>query len=270
MIGPNGKMRVFTTRAALVAFTALAGVSTAGAQWFPPIGAAAPREIVERLRADGYVLIGPLQRRETVYLADVNAGRAGHERLVIDAWSGAILQRFVYRPRYARPGSGGFVVEGGEFDYPPPLGPPPMREFYNGGPGNFAYGGPPDAREPAGPPESYTRPRARSRPGSTSHKPAETKPTSTATAPPAQPAGEGAAPATVEAPPGVAPPGSPTAPNSAPQTTQTPQAPTPAMAETQPKSAPPPARPASAPAPKPGAKPTDKPKVNDVPVNPLD
>jgi len=111
MIGPNGKMRVFTTRAALAAFTALAGVSTAGAQWFPPIGAAAPREIVERLRADGYVLIGPLQRRETVYLADVNAGRAGHERLVIDAWSGAILQRFVYRPRYARPGSGGFVVE---------------------------------------------------------------------------------------------------------------------------------------------------------------
>ncbi len=213
MIGPNGKMRVFATRAALAAFTALAGVSTAGAQWFPPIGAAAPREIVERLRADGYVLIGPLQRRETVYLADVNAGRAGHERLVIDAWSGAILQRFVYRPRYARPGSGGFVVEGGEFDYPPPLGPPPMREFYNGGPGNFAYGGPPDAREPAGPPESYTRPRVRPRPASTSHKPAETKPTSTATAPPAQPAG---APATVESPPGAAPPGSPTATSSRP------------------------------------------------------
>ena len=68
-------------------------------QWFPPFGAASPREIVERLRAEGYVLVGPLRRNDTVYLADVIGGPAGRERLVIDAWSGEILQRFVARPR---------------------------------------------------------------------------------------------------------------------------------------------------------------------------
>ena len=67
------------------------------AQWFPPIGAASPHEIAERLRAEGFVLIGPLRRNDTVYLADVNAGPAGRERLVIDAWSGEVLQRFVSR-----------------------------------------------------------------------------------------------------------------------------------------------------------------------------
>jgi hypothetical protein len=33
-------------------------------------------------------------RRPGVYLADVSAGRAGHQRLIIDARSGQILEHF--------------------------------------------------------------------------------------------------------------------------------------------------------------------------------
>ncbi len=115
------------------------------------MGAASPNEIAERLRAEGFVLVGPLHRNDTVYLADVNAGPAGRERLVIDAWSGEILQRFVPRNPNSRPGAaGGYVIERGEFDIPPPLAPPPARDFFvgPGGSGNLAYGGPGNARIP--------------------------------------------------------------------------------------------------------------------------
>ena len=107
---------------------AFAAVPSADAQWFPPVGAAPPGEIVQRLQAEGYVLIQPLRRNDTVYLADVSAGTGGRERLVIDAWSGEILQRFVARRGSGRPGfTDGYVVEGGEFNSPPPLAPPPER-----------------------------------------------------------------------------------------------------------------------------------------------
>jgi hypothetical protein len=136
----NGRLRSSGVRAAFAAVLMFASVPAVKAQWFPPIGAAPPAEIAQRLRAEGYAAIGPLIRRDTVYLADVH-GPAGRERLVIDAWSGEILQRFVARDRYRRPGSAApYVVEGGEFSMPPPLGPPPARDFVNGG--GFAYGGP--------------------------------------------------------------------------------------------------------------------------------
>jgi hypothetical protein len=292
MTGSNWKLRSFVASAALVA---CAGLSTAEAQWFLPVGASPPQEIAQRLLAKGYVLIGPLQRRDTVYLADVNAGSAGRERLVIDAWSGEILQRFVAHRRYARSGSGGYVVEGGEFDSPPPLGPPPMRDFFNGPPGNgnVAYGGPPDTRIPATVGPAAPRLKVKSRPAATSHRPEETKP-ATAALPPAQsppgadangsqpsgpPAPAGApgssqqpsAPANAEASP---PPSPSPEPEKGATKPNAPPAPVPAVAETQPKDAsrPAAATPPSAPAPvaKPAAKHDEKSRVNDVPVNPLD
>ena len=131
MIGLPINLRRFAPRAALAAAFALIGAGSAGAQWLPPVGAAPPGEIAQRLSASGYTLVGPLRRSQTVYLADVVGGPEGRERLVIDAWSGEILQRFVARPR-------GFVVQGGEFDTPRPLGPPPARDFYTGPGGGVA------------------------------------------------------------------------------------------------------------------------------------
>src|SRR5208337_4688243 len=149
---------------ALAALTAFAVVPSADAQWFPPLGAAPPSEIVQRLQAEGYALIRPLKRNDTVYLADVRAGTGGLERLVIDAWSGEILQRFVARRGNARPGfGGGYVVEGGEFNFPPPLAPPPAREFREG---NVAYG------EPGGPAEPAPRSKIKSKPMAPGRRPA--------------------------------------------------------------------------------------------------
>ena len=245
---------------------AYAASGSAQAQWLPPLGAAPPGEIVQRLSAQGYVLIGPLRRNQTVYLADAN-GPGGRERLVIDAWSGEILQRFVARPRSANPAvRGGYLVEGGEFSAPPPLGPPPARDFFPG-PG-YAYGAPSDVPGPStvgpvGPPESQPRPK-RPRPAATPHKPGETKP-ATASAPSEQAA----------KPPqsGVGAPGAPAPAGGAPTPSS---APTPAAESSVPAApAPPPAQPV-APAPQaateapPAGKAEDKPKVNDVPVNPLE
>ena len=56
-----------------------------------------PARSNESLEAQGYVLTAPLMRRPGVYLADVSAGPAGHQRLIIDARSGQILERF-HRP----------------------------------------------------------------------------------------------------------------------------------------------------------------------------
>ncbi len=162
MDGIGERLRHLATRAAFAAGMAFALVPPAQAQWAPPFGAAPPSEIVERLRAAGYVLIHPLERRETVYLADVSGGPGGRERLVIDAWSGEILQRFAER-------RGQFVPEGGEFSGPPPLGPPPIRDFREG---NFNYG-------PGGPSDGMQAPpraRAKPRPAATARKAVEPKP----------------------------------------------------------------------------------------------
>ncbi|MBV8103309.1 MAG: hypothetical protein JO223_01540 [Hyphomicrobiales bacterium] len=329
MAASNATLRRLLARLALAALTTLAAAAAANAQWFPPpsaaspyeyvqwfppIGAASPQEIAERLRAEGFVLVGPLHRNDTVYLADVNAGPGGRERLVIDAWSGEILQRIVARSPYSRPG-GGYVIERGEFDSPPPLAPPPARDFFvsPGGNGNLAYGGPanariPEAVGPVSPLERTPRARVKPKPAASRHAPAESKPTAAAV-PPAQPlktdegganpaakdnSGGGATPAGA-APPATPPPASeaskqPNAPPKpeAPPTGSTPAAPpdqtkgaapnpegaasSPNMPQTQAKGEPrppqsePPAAVPSAPA----AKPSDKSKVNDVPVNPLE
>jgi hypothetical protein len=280
MAGLDGCLRHFAARAAFAALTAFTALPSADAQWFPPMGAAPPDEIIQRLRAEGYVLIPPLRRNQTIYLADVTSGSGGRERLVIDAWSGEILQRFV-----ARRGSGrrsfvdGYVVEGGEFSSPPPLAPPPERDFREG---SFAYG------EPAIPAAPAPRWRVRPRPAATASRPPEPNP-ATAAAPPAQPVnppgnGNSANPGAVAptgAPSTVTEPGKPderqpigptkleaspapprSAQEAAPKSDVAPASP-PATAQTQTKNA-------SGPPPAPAAKPGDKSKVNDVPVNPLE
>ena len=330
MAASNATLRRLLARLALGALPALAAAAGANAQWFPlpsaaspyeyvqwfpPIGAASPQEIAQRLRAEGFVLVGPLRRNDTIYLADVNAGPAGRERLVIDAWSGEILQRFVARSPYPRPGvGGGYVIERGEFDSPPPLAPPPARDFFGGpgGNGSVAYGGPanariPEAVGPVSPLERTPRTRVKQKPAASKHAPPESKPT-TAAVPPAQPlkpdegganpaakdnSGGGAAPAGV-APTATPPPASEasqppsappkpeastgSAPSAAPDQAKgaapNPEggAASPNMTQTQAKDEAHPAQsepPVAAPA-TPATKPSDKSKVNDVPVNPLE
>ncbi len=77
-------------------------------------------DIAGRLEAQGYVLIAPLQRRPGVYLADVRAGPAGYQRLVIDDRNGEILERFSSSPR--------------GFGYPPRRFGPEFAGRYDGFP----------------------------------------------------------------------------------------------------------------------------------------
>jgi hypothetical protein len=139
---------------ALGALIAFACVPTAMAQWAPAWRAAASYgDIAGRLEAQGYVLIAPLQRRPGVYLADVRAGPAGYQRLVIDDRSGEILERFMSPPRSFGPQ---FVVRYREFAEPPLPGAvqlppdPGFSDAPNGGPAaKSAYSGPTSARIPS-------------------------------------------------------------------------------------------------------------------------
>jgi hypothetical protein len=134
---------------ALGGLIAFAFVPSATAQWLqPPWGAAWPGEIERSLEAQGYRLTAPLIQRPGVYLADVSAGRAGYQRLVIDARSGLILERFTapgraWGPALASrdeafgglppPGLGGPPPSGGSSR---PLEPAPAAKPAYGGQGN--------------------------------------------------------------------------------------------------------------------------------------
>ncbi|HTR12287.1 MAG TPA: hypothetical protein VMI72_03280 [Roseiarcus sp.] len=238
-------------RMALAALAAVFMGTAAEAQLLP--GAAPRLEIAERLRANGYSLIGPLKRRDTVYLADVQGGDGGRQRLVIDAWSGEILQRFVARP------GGGYVVRGGEFDGPPPLGPPPKQDFL-AQPG-YAYGQPQE--EPAAPPRSrHSHSRTKQRPATEVSKRTEPERSQPTAASPPNAAPEPATPAEA-----AKEPDKPETPTAAPQAAPAPSPAAP-TAEAR-KSAPPAASPTAA-ASAPAAKADEKSKPNDVPVNPLE
>jgi hypothetical protein len=93
-IRSNGAARRCLAASAVGAFIANAIVTGASAQWVAPWRAAFPGEIAQALEAQGYVLASPLMRRPGIYLADVSAGPAGYQRLVIDAHTGQILERF--------------------------------------------------------------------------------------------------------------------------------------------------------------------------------
>jgi hypothetical protein len=139
---------------ALGGLIALGAIPAAVAQWLPPWRVAVPYGAIEqRLEAQGYVLIAPLQRRPGIYLADVRAGPAGYQRLVIDDRSGDILERFIVPPRSFGPQ---FAVRYGELAEPSPpgiLGPQPGPGFSvtpSGGPAaKSANGGPANVRIPS-------------------------------------------------------------------------------------------------------------------------
>ena len=170
----NAAMRRRLAGSALGGLIAFAAVPPATAQWLPPWGAAASSgDIAQRLGAQGYLLIAPLQRRPGVYLADVRAGPAGYQRLVIDDRSGEILERFSAPPRSFGPR---FAVRYEEFGGRPPPGfvqLPPGRGFPdspNGGPAaKSAYGGPTNAGIPSAispfdspPATDWTKPKSKS------------------------------------------------------------------------------------------------------------
>lgn len=236
MAGSCRAVRPLAMRGGLAFAAILSLALPAEAQWLLPFGAAPPTEIVQRLRAEGYVVVGPLQRRDTVYLADISRGPRGRERLVLDAWSGEILQRFLVR-------RGRYVPEGSELGGPPPLGPPPPRAF---GEGDFGYGVSPGGYEPP------QRTRGRPKP-SVARRTAEPKPRAAGQ----DNIGPGNPAAT---PPAAATPTPLASPGPAADSTQGAQ-PKPAS-PTAPAEA---TRTAPAPASGKGEK-----KVNDVPVNPLD
>src|ERR1700733_8177120 len=136
----------------LGALMAVAFVPTAVAQWMPPWGAAFPGEIEQSLEAQGYVLTAPLMRRPGVYLADVSAGPAGHQRLIIDARSGQILERFTAPGRNWGPA---LAAREGGFGEPEDRGVgPPLNRGFSGPPAaaaptaRSAYGGPANVHIP--------------------------------------------------------------------------------------------------------------------------
>ena len=150
----NAALRRRLAGPALGGLIAFAAVPAAMAQWLPPWRTVASTgDIAERLEAQGYVLVGPLQRRPGVYLADVRAGPGGFQRLVIDDRSGDILERFISPPRNLGPE---FAARYDEFGEPPPPGVvrlppgPGVPVAPNGGPAaKSAYGGPTNVRIPS-------------------------------------------------------------------------------------------------------------------------
>jgi hypothetical protein len=212
---------------------AFASIPAATAQWLRPWPAASPGDIEQRLEAQGYLLIGPLYRRPMVYLADVSAGPAGRQRLVIDAWSGVILQRFVVSPRRWGPV---FASREGGFAEPMPpgaAGPQPGGGFSNMPPGaaeappgggfstmpddspapRSAYGGPPHVHIPAaispfGSPDAPSTTKLKPKSNATSHNKVPGTTTVTPAAAPLPPA-----PPREATTPDAAPAGAPQAPS---------------------------------------------------------
>src|SRR5579871_1070654 len=215
----HGVLRRRLVGSALGGLIAFAIVPFATAQWLPPWRAVVPPwDITHRLEAQGYMLIAPLQRRPGVYLADVRAGPAGHQRLVIDARNGEIIERFLSPPRSFSPE---FGARDGEFDQPLPGVVHPPGYGFDGrnaatGP-RSAYGGPADVYIPTviSPYGSHSAP-----------KPKPSTPAGTARKTPPS----GAAP--TAAPPTIAPPLPPPAPREA---TTPPEESAPPAATPQPK-----------------------------------
>jgi len=128
-IGINGVLRVCWAGLALGGLIAF--VPAARAQWLPPPWrfAPPPGAIEHRLEAQGYILTAPLTWRPGVYLADVSASPAGHQRLVIDARTGVILERFAAPGRMWGPTLAARDEGYGEATPPGVAGPGPSGEF---------------------------------------------------------------------------------------------------------------------------------------------
>jgi hypothetical protein len=174
----NGALGRCLAGSVLGALMAVAFVPTAAAQWMAPWGAPFPAEIERGLEAQGYVLTAPLMRRPGVYLADVSAGPAGHQRLIIDARSGQILEHFTAPGRnwgpalaardeeFGEPQLGGVGSPLGPVFAGPPAAAPTARSDY-GGPANVHI---PAAVSPYGVGETRTGTKARLKSASTERK----------------------------------------------------------------------------------------------------
>jgi hypothetical protein len=140
----NGLLRFCLAGWAIAGLIVFANVPTAMAQWLPPWRAASPGEIERNLEAQGYELMAPLMRRPGVYLADVSAGPAGYQRLVVDAGSGQILERFMVSGRmwgpalarnegFGEPQLGvGARPMSADFSEPPTVGAPAGKSAHDG------------------------------------------------------------------------------------------------------------------------------------------
>jgi len=250
-----------------IAAAALILAAPAQAQWFN-LGFGLRADQVERIIvSSGYQLTGPIIRNDGVYLADVVGPRGQRQRLVVDAMSGRLLERFRGRGEFYRAAN---RFDSGEAIPRPPamiesrlVGEPlvipgpgystrrPPDELQARGddtPFSIFRLAPPASVAPDAPPE-----KAKHKPAVMKHRKIDTAPVQPASAPPSStPAAE--APAATPASPTivVAP-----APASAVQ---------PARAEAQPASVEPRVADTKPPAP---AKP-HKPVLNDLPVNTLE
>jgi hypothetical protein len=255
---------------AAAALVLLAPPTAAYAQgFFFLFGNPSPYEIERRLEAAGYALTGPLTMRGDVYLADVIVRGEGPERLVIDAQSGRIVERYRGRPDRWR-----------EAAAPPPSGWSDDPRLWNGPrpPADVAPDAPPpDSFEPANP-SVIEAPRvdtSKPRP-----KAAETKPKWTPK--PAAPVANlnNPPPAAVVPPPAATTPAAPPAAASAPAAAPASPRPPPSAAAAPASPAPPSPAPsleaakADAPSlakpPPPAVAPAKSKAVNDIPVTPLD
>jgi hypothetical protein len=270
---------------ALGGLIAFAAVPAAMAQWLPPWRTViSASEIAGRLEAQGYLLVAPIQRRPGIYLADVRAGPAGFQRLVIDAISGEILERFISPPRSF---GSDYAARYNEFGEPPPPGAvrwPPgagIAVAPNGGPApKYADDWPANVRIPSAvsPFSSQLAPslaKPKPKPAATARKtaPATVPPAVTSPLPPPAPReavkpDESAPTAPAAEPKNNSAPGETDNASSAPATPEgKPEAPkAEPQAEAQAQPAPaiqPPERAPIAPVSPPGA--SDKPKVSIVP-----
>jgi hypothetical protein len=209
-----------------------------------------PSDVQSMLEDRGLALVAPLRRNGGVYVADVEGPRGGHMRVIVDAESGRIVQRFRvgaphYYSDYAGPRPPG---EMGEPDSGTAAGAPPAVITFGQSlaRGDDATSSPnvlpvPNAGEEA----PKLRPKSPVKP----HRKIELTPVP-------QPAQSASSPAPEAKPPVHAEAASPA----------------PAPSKAAPSPAPPPAAaaaPSSAPA-APAASSKAKPAVNDVPVTPLD
>ena len=262
--------------AALVLFAAPTVAQAQG--FFFLFGSPSPYEIERRLEAAGYSLTGPLTMRGDVYLADVVVRGEGPERLVIDAQSGRIVER--YR---------GHADRWREASAPPPSAWSDDPRFWNGPRPPAAIGPdtePPDAFTPPPPPNvieapktdtfkpkpkaAETKPKATPKPMPVANvnnpPPAAVVPHPAAPIPVAPPPAAASSPAAAApASPNLAPPSAAVAPASAaPAASPSPKASIEAAKADAPSLAKP--SPASTPA----AAPAKSKAVNDIPVTPLD
>lgn len=212
-IGINGVLRVCWAGLALGSL--IASVPAARAQWLPPPWrfAPPPGAIAHRLEAQGYVLTAPLTWRPGVYLADVSAGPAGYQRLVVDARTGAILERFVAPSRrwgpalaardegYGQTAAPGIAGPGPRGEFPGAPRAAPQAKSADRGPGNVHI---PAAISPYDSGEAPAEAKPRPKSVSTERKPPATKPMSNPPLPP--PAPREAAKPNGSAPPAPVPP----------------------------------------------------------------